>query len=216
VGLGKLLEILEQHTEAVVAYRRAAQHDPTLVDAHVCLASLLRRLDDPRAAVLTLRAAAARLPGSGPMSLELAEALLAVHQPDEAIMHAERARERSMPEEAVLRVFARARAVLGQLDAALAALRTLPELTEDDVEVAVSVARAMGSEKTTSRAETTRTLVAPAAGLVATTNGARGPTSTSNVKALVAEASSPVARPVSLLGGRSPSTRTVPGRPRSA
>jgi tetratricopeptide (TPR) repeat protein len=141
VGLGKLLEILEQHTEAVVAYRRAAQHDPTLVDAHVCLASLLRRLDDPRAAVLTLRAAAARLPGSGPMSLELAEALLAVHQPDEAIMHAERARERSMPEEAVLRVFARARAVLGQLDAALAALRTLPELTEDDVEVAVSVAR---------------------------------------------------------------------------
>jgi tetratricopeptide (TPR) repeat protein len=141
VGLGKLLEILEQHGEAVSAYRRATQHDPAHVDAHVCLGSLLRRLDDPRAALLTLRAAATRLPGSGPLSLELAEALLAAHQPDEAIMHAERARERGMPEEAVLRIFARARAALGQGEAALAALRPLSTLSEEDVEVVVSVAR---------------------------------------------------------------------------
>lgn len=141
VGLGKLLEILEQHGEAVSAYRRATQHDPAHVDAHVCLGSLLRRLDDPRAALLTLRAAATRLPGSGPLSLELAEALLAAHQPDEAIMHAERARERDMPDEAVLRIFARARAALGQGDAALAALRPLTTLSEEDVEVVVGVAR---------------------------------------------------------------------------
>lgn len=141
VGLGKLLEILEQHGEAVAAYRRATQLDPHHVDAHVCLGSLLRRLDDPRAAVLTLRAAALRLPGSADLSLELAEALLAAQHPDEAIMHAERARERSAPDEAVLRVFARARAALGQLDAALAALRTLPTLSDDDVEVVVGVAR---------------------------------------------------------------------------
>ncbi len=79
-GLGKLLEILEQHSDAAHAYRRATQLDPAQPDAHLLLGSLLRRLGDPRAAALVLRAAVARLPTSAPLRLELARAQEALGQ----------------------------------------------------------------------------------------------------------------------------------------
>lgn len=141
VGLGKLFEILEQHTEAVQTYRHAARLDPYHVDAQACLGSLLRRLGDARAATLTLRAAWARSPQSPVLALELAEALLAADQPVEALTRAERARELGAAAEALARVLARVHAALGHLQASGAALATLSALGDEEVELVVDVAR---------------------------------------------------------------------------
>jgi putative PEP-CTERM system TPR-repeat lipoprotein len=156
-ALGALARLATQagrHDEASTLLRRASEADPTALEPALALAADRLKAGRPEQALVPLRGAAVRH-GSDPRLLDLlSEALLRTDQAQQALEVLER-RVRLDPRSASLQVqLGAVRAVAGDVEGAIAALRAAGEL---DADAATRLtARVVATLGTTRRADTER------------------------------------------------------------